>query len=152
MSETKVKTPAQLKAEQIKAANKNKATAKQENTENTDVTDETSKLKAQLEEANRIAAEAEKKAKTLEAENKKLVKQISDWSETVITKDVLEADETDKKPKPIGHEYFTITVTNKSLSYAWFQFKKWEKYAITGRNKKAILELIERKLWKIVKS
>ena len=152
-----VKTPAQLKADQIKANNQKANPNQTAALEKEKVVAEDPKILAnKLAEANRLLKESEKKAKTLEVENAKLIKEqadaVTEEKNPAITNETMVADKPKDEPKSLNHKYFTITVTNKSLSYSGFQFNKWEKYAITGRNSKAIDELIERKLWKIVKA
>lgn len=139
-----IKTPAQLKAEQVKNAVTSNKVEEAENVE-IDLVKENEELKKQLEEANKKVEETEKAAVKLEEKIEKLT------NTPVINNDVLKP-ESRKEPEPLDHDYFTITVTNKTLTFGWYTFQKWEKYAITWRNKKIIETLIERKYWKIVKA
>jgi predicted ribosome quality control (RQC) complex YloA/Tae2 family protein len=115
--EENVKTPAQLKAEQVKnSISKEVETKDIENVENVenvkvDLEKENEDLKNQIEEANKKIEETENAAVKLEEKIGKLT------NTPVINTDVLKVDER-KVPEPLDHDYFTITVTNKTLTFS----------------------------------
>lgn len=174
-----IKTPAQLKAEQLKA-NVNAPEIKEDDTreaaktftqeevdamiaKNTqDLNDEVEDLNNQVETEKEEKEKAITDLETSNSVNDELAKEneinvnkfneleiASNKAKTIKPLDLKAKEEV--RGNPLNTEYFTIIATNKSVSFSGFQFFKGEKYAVTGRNKKAIDTLISRKLWKKVK-
>jgi len=150
MSNTQ-KTPAELKAEQLKNAQPQPKvednTAPQDNISPDAPTVDNTWI---VDEEIRLRELAEKKANDLEVENKKLKAELEKNNSKVITPAKLEP-QPDKEPESLNHEMFMLTWTDRSVSFWGFTFLKWEKYAVSWRIKKSVEVLVEKKLWKILK-